>query len=112
MAGKSKPKILVVDDERVIADTLAIILNQHGFEASAVYTGTAAVEREVLDEGVVAVALAAAAVREDLDPDHARHERHRGGHPYPQVFACLQDTAVLGAGRYRRSAGKRARPGA
>jgi CheY-like chemotaxis protein len=40
-----KSKVLVVDDERVIADTLAIILNQHGFEAAAVYTGTAAVER-------------------------------------------------------------------
>ena len=45
MSGKPKPKILVVDDERVIADTLAIILNQHGFDATAVYTGTAAVER-------------------------------------------------------------------
>jgi len=42
---QTKPKVLVVDDERVIADTLAIILNQHGFDASAVYTGTAAVER-------------------------------------------------------------------
>ncbi len=41
----AKPKVLVVDDERVIADTLAIILNQHGYDASAVYTGTAAVER-------------------------------------------------------------------
>jgi CheY-like chemotaxis protein len=40
-----KPKVLVVDDERVIADTLAIILNQNGFDAAAVYTGTAAVER-------------------------------------------------------------------
>ncbi len=40
-----KPKVLVVDDERVIADTLAIILNKAGFEASAVYTGTGAVER-------------------------------------------------------------------
>jgi CheY-like chemotaxis protein len=28
----------------VIADTLATILNQNGFEASAVYTGTAAVD--------------------------------------------------------------------
>ncbi len=45
MTGKKKPKVLVVDDERVIADTLAIILNQHGYDASAVYTGTAAVER-------------------------------------------------------------------
>lgn len=40
----TKPKVLVVDDERVIADTLAIILNQSGFDASAVYTGTDAVE--------------------------------------------------------------------
>jgi CheY-like chemotaxis protein len=45
MSGKKKPKVLVVDDERVIADTLAIILNQHGYDASAVYTGTGAVER-------------------------------------------------------------------
>jgi len=41
---KKGPKVLVVDDERVIADTLAIILNQHGYDASAVYTGEEAVE--------------------------------------------------------------------
>jgi hypothetical protein len=29
-----KPKVLVSDDERVIADTLAIILNQHGLRHS------------------------------------------------------------------------------
>ena len=29
---QAKPKVLVADDERVIADTLAIILNQSGFE--------------------------------------------------------------------------------
>lgn len=46
----SKPKVLVVDDERVIADTLAIILNQSGFDASAVYTGTAAVDRASEDK--------------------------------------------------------------
>ncbi len=39
-----KPKVLVADDERVIADTLAMILNQSGFEARAVYTGEKAVE--------------------------------------------------------------------
>ena len=44
-APSNKPKVLVVDDEHVIADTLAIILNQSGFDAAAVYTGTAAVER-------------------------------------------------------------------
>ena len=39
-----KPKILVADDERVIADTLAMILNQSGFEARAVYSGEKALE--------------------------------------------------------------------
>ena len=39
-----KPKVLVVDDERVIADSLAMILNQSGFEARAVYSGEKALE--------------------------------------------------------------------
>jgi len=34
----------VADDERVIADTLAMILNQSGFEARAVYSGEKALE--------------------------------------------------------------------
>jgi CheY-like chemotaxis protein len=42
-SGK-KPRVLVVDDEQVIADTLAKILDMNGYEASAVYTGAAAVE--------------------------------------------------------------------
>jgi CheY-like chemotaxis protein len=40
----ARPRVLVVDDEHVIADTLTIILNQAGFNASAVYTGNAAVD--------------------------------------------------------------------
>lgn len=44
MDGK-KPKVLVVDDEHVIADTLAIILNLHGYDAAPVYTGQDAVDR-------------------------------------------------------------------
>jgi CheY-like chemotaxis protein len=36
--------VLVVDDERVIADTLAMILNQSGFEARPVYSGEKALE--------------------------------------------------------------------
>jgi DNA-binding response OmpR family regulator len=36
-------KVLVVDDEHTIADTLVIILNMAGFDASAVYSGTEAV---------------------------------------------------------------------
>ncbi len=39
-----KQKVLVVDDERVIADTLVIILNRSGFEAMAAYSGESAVE--------------------------------------------------------------------
>src|ERR1700679_3628510 len=41
-----KPKVLVVDDERVIADTLSMILNQSGFDARAVYSGEKAVDLE------------------------------------------------------------------
>jgi CheY-like chemotaxis protein len=40
----SKPRVLVADDEQVIANTLAIILNQAGFEARAVYSGEKALE--------------------------------------------------------------------
>jgi CheY-like chemotaxis protein len=40
----AKPKVLVADDERVIADTLAMILNQSGFDACAVYSGERALE--------------------------------------------------------------------
>ena len=45
MTEKPRPKVLVVDDERVIADTLAIILNQAGYDAGAVYSGTDAVQQ-------------------------------------------------------------------
>ena len=40
----TKPKVLIADDEKVIADTLAMILNQGGFDARAVYTCEKAVE--------------------------------------------------------------------
>jgi CheY-like chemotaxis protein len=39
-----KPRVLVADDERVIADTLAMILNQSGFQAKVAYTGEKALE--------------------------------------------------------------------
>ena len=39
-----KPRILVADDEQVIANTCAIILNQAGFEARAVYSGEKTLE--------------------------------------------------------------------
>lgn len=39
-----KLKVLVADDEQVIANTLAIILNQAGFDARAVFSGEKAIE--------------------------------------------------------------------
>jgi len=44
-AMPTRPKVLVVDDEKVIADSLAVILNQNGYDASAVHSGHAAIER-------------------------------------------------------------------
>jgi CheY-like chemotaxis protein len=40
-----RSRILVADDERVIADTLAMILNQSGYESVPVYGGRQAVEK-------------------------------------------------------------------
>ncbi|MGD0367687.1 MAG: response regulator [Acidobacteriaceae bacterium] len=37
-------RVLIADDERIIADTLGLILNQNGFEAATVYSGQKAVE--------------------------------------------------------------------
>jgi DNA-binding NtrC family response regulator len=37
-------RVLVLDDEQVIANTLALILNRSGFEARAVYTAEAAIQ--------------------------------------------------------------------
>lgn len=39
-----KPKILVLDDEPMIADSLAMILTQSGYEARAAYSGRSAIE--------------------------------------------------------------------
>ena len=39
-----KLRVIVADDEQIIADSLTLILNRAGFEARAVYSGEAAVE--------------------------------------------------------------------
>jgi CheY-like chemotaxis protein len=39
------PRILVVDDEKVIADTIVQILNQNGFIAEAAYGGQEAIDK-------------------------------------------------------------------
>lgn len=41
----SRPRILVIDDETAIADSLVEILSASGFDASASYSGTSAIEQ-------------------------------------------------------------------
>jgi DNA-binding response OmpR family regulator len=41
-------KVLIADDEHVIADTLAMIFTRHGFQATAVYSGEQAVQTALL----------------------------------------------------------------
>ena len=97
----SKPRVLVVDDERVIADTLAIILNQNGFDASAVYTGTAAVDRarETKPDLIISDVI-----MPDMNGIEAAIRIRTGA-------ARMQDPSLLRPGRNRRSAGKSPRPG-
>src|SRR5919198_88609 len=44
-SAKQKPTVVVVDDERLIADTLVEILNDGGYRAVAVYDGMTALEQ-------------------------------------------------------------------
>ena len=41
---ETKPRVLIADDEEVIANTLAVILNFAGFETQAVYSGEKVLE--------------------------------------------------------------------
>lgn len=45
MLRPERQRILVADDERLIADTLAMILNRNGYESVPVYGGRQAVEK-------------------------------------------------------------------
>ncbi len=45
MHAPMRPKVLVVDDEQIIADTLAKILDINGYDATAVYSGLTAIEQ-------------------------------------------------------------------
>ena len=44
MTVQEHRRVLILDDEQVIANTLALILNRSGFQAQAVYNGEAAIE--------------------------------------------------------------------
>ncbi|HET9695345.1 MAG TPA: response regulator [Terriglobales bacterium] len=43
-SSQRKQKVLVVDDEALIADSMAEILNRNGFEAIATYSGSNAID--------------------------------------------------------------------
>lgn len=45
MSGAQRQKILITDDNRLVADTLALILTQRGYEVAVTYGGREAVER-------------------------------------------------------------------
>jgi len=42
--GARKPKVLVIDDDISVADTLTMVLNMSGFDAIAAYNGDCAVD--------------------------------------------------------------------
>jgi CheY-like chemotaxis protein len=44
MTEQRKRRVLVVDDEKIIADSLTMILSQSGFEVRAAYSGETALE--------------------------------------------------------------------
>jgi DNA-binding response OmpR family regulator len=57
--GDGRVRVLVVDDERLITDTVCAILNENGFEAAAAYNGREAIEeaRKLRPEIVLSDAL-------------------------------------------------------
>ena len=75
---KYRQVVLVVDDERIIADTLSVILTNNGFAALAAYSGKGALEiakttppdlliSDVVMPGMTGVELAIALVKEVPD---------------------------------------------
>lgn len=45
----SKPRLFVVDDEKVVADTISAVLRAEGFEVETFYDGLPALERAMED---------------------------------------------------------------
>ena len=43
-AVSATPRVLVVDDDRRLADTLAVLLNQQGFTTTVAYSGPEAIQ--------------------------------------------------------------------
>jgi DNA-binding NtrC family response regulator len=47
MHERRNQRVLIVDDQHHIADTLALILEQNGYDAEAVYSGESAIESAI-----------------------------------------------------------------
>ncbi len=45
MSASASPRVIVIDDHSLIADTLAEILNRNGYDVAAVYSGEEALDR-------------------------------------------------------------------
>jgi DNA-binding response OmpR family regulator len=91
----SKRRVIVVDDEQVIANTLAIILNQAGFEARAVFSGEQAIE---LLESFQPEMLIADVVMPGMTG-------YRSRNCYSKQASKVQYSSLLRTGRYHRVVG-------
>jgi PleD family two-component response regulator len=78
VVGRIKPKVLMIDDDPLVADTLAMVLNASGFESTVAYSGEHAVAlaRETAFEHLVADVILGgmngieAAVKGGVKPGH------------------------------------------
>lgn len=43
-AGSATPRVLIVDDDRKLADALSLVLRQRGFDTSVAYSGPEAIQ--------------------------------------------------------------------
>ena len=85
-----KPKVLIADDERVIADTLAAILNQVGFEARAAYSAGEALD---IARGFNPDLLVCDVIMEDMSGIQAAM-RMKASLPELRVFLLSGQTAT------------------
>ena len=90
-----RPVVLVVDDESMIADSLADILKRSGYAAVPAYDGEAALE----------IAFADAAGAAHLRCGVAGNERHRAGDHAPAHLSRLQGDSVVRPVFHRALAG-------
>lgn len=112
-------RVLVVDDEHLIADTLTLILSRHGYEARAAYTGEEAISTahhfkphavvsDVMMPGISGVQTAMRIAEEDPEcrillfsgqPGSAEllHEAESRGYTFRLLLKPIHPQALLAA---------------